>query len=173
MNSANLPAISGSYALQLGLTTACRLQVGRLGEFDLPAGEYIYLGSARGPGGLSARLSRHLAGNQERLHWHIDYLRKIAIPGAICYLAGEPTRPPLECAWSQGLAELPGASIPAAGFGASDCRSGCIAHLIHFTSQGEPQTPLLHQLDIRMLLARIAGAPAAALGGWRLYPALG
>jgi Uri superfamily endonuclease len=26
---------------------------------DLPAGRYLYCGSAKGPGGLKARLSRH------------------------------------------------------------------------------------------------------------------
>jgi Uri superfamily endonuclease len=37
---------------------------------------------------------------------------------------------PLECAWSRALAALPGAMMPVRGLGASDCRSGCAAHLI-------------------------------------------
>jgi Uri superfamily endonuclease len=37
---------------------------------------------------------------------------------------------PLECAWSQALAELPTAGIPVPRFGASDCHSGCKAHLV-------------------------------------------
>lgn len=38
------------------------------------AGTYVYVGSACGPGGLAARLSRHLCGRRRRLHWHIDKL---------------------------------------------------------------------------------------------------
>jgi Uri superfamily endonuclease len=40
----------------------------------------------------------------------------------------------LECPWSKALAQLPGSGIPAAGFGASDCRNGCQAHLIYFAN---------------------------------------
>ncbi len=38
----------------------------------LKPGFYIYVGSACGPGGLRARISRHLCGKRKRLHWHID-----------------------------------------------------------------------------------------------------
>jgi hypothetical protein len=37
-----------------------------------------------------------------------------------------------ECLWSQILTKKSGAFIPRAGFGASDCRNGCPAHLIGF-----------------------------------------
>lgn len=43
---------------------------------------------------------------------------------------------PLECCWSTYLAAKPGVSIPAPGFGASDCRSGCMAHF--FKLPGDP-----------------------------------
>ena len=46
----------------------------------LPAGVYIYTGSAMGPGGLAARLRRHLCGRRKRLWWHID--RLLTAPGA-------------------------------------------------------------------------------------------
>ncbi len=65
----------------------------------LGPGIYVYVGSACGPGGLRARLSRHLCGRRRRLHWHIDRLvaaglsprLAIAIPGEkLCRLRAEP-----------------------------------------------------------------------------------
>ena len=93
---------------------------------SLPAGDYVYVGSACGPGGLRARLGRHLSG-AGRPHWHIDALRGHArIVGA--YYCVSALR--LECRWVQALLALPGVTAPAPGFGASDCRSGCLAHLV-------------------------------------------
>jgi hypothetical protein len=56
---ASLPSGHGSYALFLSLLHQVHLAVGRLGAFDFPAGAYVYLGSANGPGGLRARLAHH------------------------------------------------------------------------------------------------------------------
>ena len=55
-----LPAMSGTYALLLRLDAAVQLAVGRLGDFTFPEGDYVYVGSARGPGGLRARVRRHI-----------------------------------------------------------------------------------------------------------------
>jgi Uri superfamily endonuclease len=130
-----LPSAPGSYALHLRLPASQTLQVGRCGLVAFPAGEYIYLGSALGPGGLRGRLGRHLRGDG-RPRWHIDALRAAAeMLGAWWACAGATqTLPgwPLECRWSQTLSGLPGAFIPAPGFGAGDCRSGCRAHLVGF-----------------------------------------
>jgi Uri superfamily endonuclease len=92
----------------------------------LSPGCYAYIGSARGPGGLRARLARHVRASKP-LRWHIDYLTAAA-PVIHIYYRAIPT--PLECRWAQVLAGLPGATIPAPGFGSSDCRNGCAAHLM-------------------------------------------
>ena len=42
--------------------------------FYIPRGTYLYVGSAKGPGGLRARIKRHLRRHGKRLFWHIDYL---------------------------------------------------------------------------------------------------
>ncbi len=129
-----LPDTPGAYALQFSLNQNQRVQVGRLGQFHFPAGDLIYIGSARGPGGLRARVNRHLAQLREHFHWHIDYLHPY-INWRACYFLKIPPAQPLpaiECQWSQALAALPGARIPAPRFGASDCRAGCPAHLIEF-----------------------------------------
>lgn len=121
------PAQPGSYALHLRLALPVfALPVGRLGNFDFPAGDYLYLGSAAGPGGLRARLAHH-ARAAARAHWHIDFLRTNArLLGAWIAPGGRS----LECVWSQALLDVQGSRLPAAGFGATDCRLGCPAHLV-------------------------------------------
>ncbi len=131
-----LPAVPGSYLLRLRLVQPVLLQVGRLGHFMLPAGDFIYSGSACGPGGLRARLGRHLFGSGIP-HWHIDYLRAVTLLCDFAYhIHPEKARPlqkediPLECFWSQKLASLPYTQIIMPGFGASDCHNGCRSHLL-------------------------------------------
>lgn len=124
----SLPDNSGTYALHLRLSGGQLIKIGRLGMFSFPAGDYIYLGSAFGSGGIRARLGRHLYGGS-KLHWHIDYLRSAAQIKGFWYSTASHN---LECQISRDLALLPGAFIPAPGFGASDCRTGCKSHLIAF-----------------------------------------
>jgi Uri superfamily endonuclease len=54
----------GTYALLLKLDKQERITIGKLGTFDFPAGYYLYVGSALGPGGLRARLARHRRGSE-------------------------------------------------------------------------------------------------------------
>jgi HEAT repeat protein/Uri superfamily endonuclease len=120
-------SIMGTYVLALWLAAPLTIRVGRLGEFRFPAGWYLYTGSALGPGGLQARLARHLrhVGRDKRAHWHIDYLREQATWGGAWGCA---TGERKECHWAAALRDLPGARIEVPGFGASDC--GCPAHLV-------------------------------------------
>jgi Uri superfamily endonuclease len=48
-----------------------KISVGALGDFELPAGLYVYTGSAKR--NILARVSRHLSG-RKKIRWHIDYL---------------------------------------------------------------------------------------------------
>ena len=128
INLPNLPAARGIYVLHLAVLQAQRISVGHLGPQHFPIGAYFYVGSARGAGGLRARVGRHLRGDGAR-HWHIDTLRAVAEVQDVFYTV---TDTPLECVWSQALAKLPDAFIPVPHFGSSDCRSGCAAHLIAF-----------------------------------------
>ncbi|MDR1935582.1 MAG: GIY-YIG nuclease family protein [Candidatus Accumulibacter sp.] len=95
-----------------------RVAVGRLGEFEFPAGLYCYTGSARR--NFEARIRRHLS-PAKKLHWHIDYL--LAAPGVrvreVRRFAEE------ECQLNRRTA----GESPVPGFGASDCRAGCGSHL--------------------------------------------
>lgn len=131
----NLPAELGSYALTGMLIEPAHIPVGRLGVFDFPSGLYLYLGSALGPGGLRARLCHH-ARRAERPTWHFDHLRPcLTLAGGWFAL----TTRRLECDWSHALNEVQGAAVPAPGFGASDCRRGCPAHLIHLPETITPE----------------------------------
>jgi len=130
----DLPIQPGTYAVVLELVESRNLKVGHLGGFGFPVGYYVYLGSARGPGGLRARLSRHLRWVLKP-YWHIDYLVASALLRGYAYvvfgsLEAEPG--PTECAWSQAVLSMSDAAVPVSKFGASDCRSGCPAHLVHF-----------------------------------------
>ncbi|UCE00002.1 MAG: GIY-YIG nuclease family protein [Chloroflexota bacterium] len=128
INTSGIPSQMGSYALHLRLDQPSCEQIGRLGEFYFPAGDYLYIGSAMGSGGLRARLSHHLRG-PKRNHWHIDWLRAITKVAGFYYLVGDKR---FECLWSQMLGENPGTAIPAPRFGASDCMvsgQSCFAHL--------------------------------------------
>jgi len=129
----DLPVSPGTYALHLLVSRARLIGIGRLGQYRVPIGDYFYLGSARGAGGLRARVGRHLRGDGA-LHWHIDTLRAAAEVREVFYTV---TDIPLECLWSQTLAQLPEAFIPVPHFGASDCRSGCGAHLVAFPRRAD------------------------------------
>jgi len=126
MNDTMWPAEPGTYALLIDVFAPLELTVGMLGLVRLPAGSYAYAGSAHGPGGLRGRLSRHVRTDRRR-HWHIDYLTEIA---PISYVYPKTDARRLECRWAQRILDLNGATAPAPGFGSSDCRNACLAHLI-------------------------------------------
>jgi Uri superfamily endonuclease len=116
----------GTYVLVAEVQSAQEITIGRLGTYVFPAGYYLYVGSAGGPGGLEARLARHLR-QGKRLHWHVDYLLQQA---RVVDIWKAPSPRSTECLWARALLSLPGAQIVVDGFGASDCR--CRSHLIHF-----------------------------------------
>lgn len=142
-------AVKGSYILILGLSQPLvGLQVGRLGRFDLPAGYYLYVGSAFGPGGLRARLAHHQRRTKARPHWHIDYLRMQA---QLCEAWTVASSNHLECVWCRALAAHPEVTIPIAGFGARD--TGCAAHLFYMAR------PVRCGLLTSVILSDIIGQP--------------
>ncbi len=120
-----LPPQPGTYALVLRLPRDARIQVGRLGSLSLPAAWYLYVGSAFGPGGLAARLGRHISGGG-RPHWHVDRLRLLAVPVEAWFSMDSGRR---EDDWARVCGRLPGGmSVP--GFGATD--SEAPSHLWYF-----------------------------------------
>lgn len=122
----DLPAAPGTYALVMRAASSLTIEIGRSGTLHLHPGIYIYVGSAFGPGGLRARVGRHLK-IEKKKHWHIDFLRPFLGMEDLWYHCGPEAR---EHAWAEYFRTLPGAAIPLPGFGASDCR--CPAHLFFF-----------------------------------------
>jgi len=133
----------GSYALLYRLKNTRKIDVGSLGRISFPAGYYVYLGSAFGPGGLK-RVKRHRRLSQEgegSTHWHIDYisedcsselLRAYLIPGkdVECFMASELS--------GDMATELK-------GFGCSDC--GCNSHLISYRTEEAASEEIEKLLD--------------------------
>ena len=121
-----LPPRPGTYILVLRNRAKTRIDVGRLGRCPFPRGWYLYTGSAFGPGGLAARVGRHLKPDKA-CRWHIDYITATFSVHRV-WLSVVPEK--LECSWA-GLLEQMGGTIAQKGFGASDC--SCPGHLFHFT----------------------------------------
>lgn len=119
---AELPNRPGAYLLLIHLPRALPLRISTLAEAVLPAGSYVYAGSARGPGGIRARTARHLR-RGKRLHWHIDRLTEAAACWAFAVPGGR------ECELVQDLLARPDYEVALAGFGSSDCRH-CVSHLL-------------------------------------------
>lgn len=127
---ATATANGGSYRLVLRLNRSANLEVGRRGTVTLPPGLYVYVGSARR--NLAQRVARHqrLARTKEgRRHWHVDAL--LLHPDSELVVA-ELHPGAEECPLLQATLRLAGSSVPVPGFGATDCRAGCPAHLVAF-----------------------------------------
>jgi len=125
----SLPATPGAYLLVISLEVPRVLEVGALGRLSFPAGHYAYCGNAYGPGGLRARIARHLRLGA-RKHWHVDHLRAAGRVVAVRVVADL-----VECVLVERLRALPGTSVPVPGFGSSDCRR-CPAHLLRLSPAG-------------------------------------
>ena len=135
-------AAPGTYILIIRLDKSQEIVVGRLGEYCFPAGHYLYVGSALGPGGLAARIGRHLRRSAKARRWHVDYLLARAQIEEVWVAEGEARA---ECHWAAALSKAEGAILPVHGFGASDC--ACLTHLIYFPNQHciRPLTDRLEQ----------------------------
>ena len=116
----------GTYIIILNLDKDSKLNIGRLGQYQLSRGYYAYVGSALGPGGLTSRIRHHLRSTTAP-HWHIDYLQPIVEPLVVWYTASKLR---LEHTWASVLQSSHRATVPVPGFGSSDCR--CPSHLFYF-----------------------------------------
>ena len=123
MDETALTPAPGAYVIFMELAETLELRATSLGSAILAPGRYAYCGSAYGPGGLRARLRRHLR-REKALRWHIDHL---TAAGRIFALGLAPGGQ--ECALFEDLSRRPDVEVPLAGFGSSDCAS-CPAHLL-------------------------------------------
>lgn len=121
--ASDLPRNGGAYALWLSLPHGAPLPPRFAAFGDLPSGDYLYLGSAYGGGGIAARCRRHLLPEKKR-RWHVDWLT--TAPAAKvrvwAFVQGR------ECALVAALLAA-GATVPVPKLGSSDCPT-CPSHLL-------------------------------------------
>ena len=104
---------------------ACKIEVGKKGEFSFYSGFHIYVGSALGSWGLK-RVQRHINLSQNRdlnPRWHVDYLHlnpTFRLVSAVYAF----TCARLECVLASRIG---GDSV--SGFGCTDCK--CSSHLFY------------------------------------------
>lgn len=124
---------SGTYILIFELARSRKIRIGKLGIYPFPTGFFAYVGSAFGPGGLSARLRHHFK-IAHKPHWHVDYFRKYA---DIKEVWGVEDTIRHEHIWASLLMLMENATILIPGFGSSDCK--CESHLVYFKNKPEIQ----------------------------------
>ena len=126
---ARLDSWPGTYALVLSPSAEQRIRIGKLGQLDVRPGFYVYVGSAFGSGGLTARIRRHQR-KTKKLRWHVDYLTAVISIAEVWYTRDTARR---ECQWAEVLSKMRGAAVPLIGFGSSDC--ACQTHLWLFPAR--------------------------------------
>lgn len=122
--------LTGTYVLVIRLQKSKKISVGRLGVLSFQKGYYLYIGSAFGPGGLNARIQRHLRRTKKH-HWHVDHLASEETIIDIWFSGLEDKQ---ECGWANRLERITELKRPVTGFGSSDC--SCRSHL--FFSKRKP-----------------------------------
>ncbi|MEM5830001.1 MAG: GIY-YIG nuclease family protein [Candidatus Aenigmatarchaeota archaeon] len=117
--------MKGSYILILKLDKDEKLNIGKLGEFELKKGYYCYVGSANGKNiEIEDRIRRYFKLNQEKkgnLRWHIDYLLINPNVKIIDVIKSKID----ECKLAKKVEKVCLESVP--NFGNSDC--DCESHL--------------------------------------------
>ncbi len=128
----DLPETKGTYVLISFVAQMKRLEIGRLGDYDIVPGFYAYVGSAFGAGGLRARIGHHLESTATP-HWHIDYLLGVAEPVEVWYTRANQK---LEHHWADLLEKTRHFRVPIRRFGSSDYHRSRSSHL--FFSKRRP-----------------------------------
>lgn len=98
------------------------IQIGKLGNFSFEKGYYVYVGSAKR--NIQSRINRHIQVDKKQ-QWHLDYLRPYLQIEEVQTYPGNLG----ECQLFARLQQENNASIPAEGFGSSDCK--CVSHLFY------------------------------------------
>ena len=113
MRSGAISSQPGTYALVLDYHKTGALRIGKLGTLALHPGVSVYIGSAFGPVGLTARIKHH-GQIAARPHWHVDSLRAGCNLIEVWYTTATTRH---EHSWATALASLPGSQVPMPGFG--------------------------------------------------------
>lgn len=112
----------GAYILQIDLVAPLEITI-KGKKAMIGPGRYLYCGSAKGPGGVEARVARHRR-QEKKLHWHIDQITTKVRPSGVGM-----SQDLSECDFVEALLTLEKTEIVISGFGSSDCRA-CPAHFV-------------------------------------------
>jgi len=107
-----------SYQLHINLKDNAEIEIGKLGIFTFPMGNYIYTGSAKK--NIDARIERHKS-KDKKIHWHIDFL----LNNENAKITEVQQFDIEECVLNQKAT----GEIIVTGFGSSDYKNGCKSHL--------------------------------------------
>ena len=118
-----MPDLRGAYVLVLRLDKTINIKFPRIAFDQLMPGWYVYLGSARGSGGIRARVKRHFQ-YRKTAHWHIDRLTEKSVEMAALAVADGH-----ECELVGKLLKSLRFKVAVAGFGNTDCHL-CESHLL-------------------------------------------
>ena len=121
------PSEPGAYLLLLLVGQSAVIEH-RHATVTFAPGWYAYAGSAYGPGGIRARVRRHLR-RDKKPHWHVDRLTALAQTVDAFALPGG-----TECALVEILSDSGLFRHALPGFGSSDCRQ-CASHLLAWQGQ--------------------------------------
>ena len=131
----------GVYSLLIKLEDEQTIKLRRDLSWRLSKGYYIYTGSALGRGStsLEKRLERHLR-VEKKIFWHID--RLLSGSGRVVKAVYAEAVAKTECKLNQKILSLLQAK-PVERFGSTDCRCGCVGHLLYLTSHPQDLDELL------------------------------
>ena len=129
-NAEDAPTLPGAYVLIIELAASIQIPLPRKPKSILQAGRYLYCGSAKGSGGIRARLSRHMQ-RDKVIHWHVDLLTGAGrVTGAWIFPGRD------ACDLIRALSHL---SAPIRGFGSTDCPK-CCSHLLSWPRRARRTT---------------------------------
>ncbi|PLJ78104.1 GIY-YIG nuclease family protein [Infirmifilum sp. SLHALR2] len=140
----------GIYALVVEIESPSLIKL-KGKDVSISPGIYVYVGSAKGPGGVRARVSRHVR-KAKKVKWHIDLvttLPQARVLGAFCAETVEP-----ECVLVPPLESL-GFEHVVKGFGSSDCTRGCTSHFLRWTKSGGVDGVLLEAFMLAGLRGKV------------------
>ncbi|MHA1577263.1 MAG: GIY-YIG nuclease family protein [Candidatus Thorarchaeota archaeon] len=129
--------MKGVYVLIIAIPQEIIIDVGSMKKVVFSKGHWVYIGSAQGTTSTSLeyRLKRHFS-TSKKIHWHIDYLLSdhVLLQDAVW----AETDQNLECQVVQNLIQTKQFELGPLGFGASDCKSKCRAHLLKYSGTKSP-----------------------------------
>ena len=131
----------GCYVLALIVGNNLEVRT-RSSFFQIPKGVYFYVGSARGAGGVKARVFRHIL-RQGRRHWHIDHLlgaEEVRVSGFYAI----PSQKQWDCEVEVARA-LSTALKPVPGFGCTD-KVKDVSHLFECNHSLEECLVIVYEL---------------------------